>query len=93
MPDINEIMTLPTIDIDISSKMDEHHQNKNCQLATPEDILHNLSNKWHTPIESEEFARKLDENDSLNHVRDEFFMPKISNLPKGICPNDSCLSF
>ncbi|CAF0746055.1 unnamed protein product [Rotaria sordida] len=49
---------------------------------SPQDILNHLSKKWNVSITSEEFARKLDENDSLRNLRDEFYLPKLGSLPK-----------
>ncbi|CAF4088260.1 unnamed protein product [Rotaria sp. Silwood2] len=56
--------------------------NAKCQQLTPQDILNQLSEKWNVSITSEEFARKLDENDSLRSLRDEFYVPKVGGLPK-----------
>ncbi|CAF4490258.1 unnamed protein product [Rotaria socialis] len=49
---------------------------------TPQNILNELSEKWKIPLVSEAFARKLDENDTLNYIRDEFHFPKLTSLPK-----------
>ncbi|CAF0777967.1 unnamed protein product [Rotaria sp. Silwood1] len=56
--------------------------NKNDQSLNPQNTLNHLSEKWHVSITSEEFARKLDENDSLRNLRDEFYIPKVGGLPK-----------
>ncbi|CAF0737466.1 unnamed protein product [Rotaria sordida] len=52
------------------------------QQSSPQDILNHLSKKWNVSITSEEFARKLDEKDSLRNLRDEFYLPKLGSLPK-----------
>lgn len=81
MLSIYDTVILPTIELPSSAKMDKHNCNEKDQ---PQDILNNRAEKWQLSITSEAFARKLDENDPLRHVRDEFYYPKAGGLPKGI---------
>lgn len=50
----------------------------------PQNILSQWATEWNTPMGSEAFARKLDENDPLKHFRNEFYFPKLEKLPKGM---------
>jgi hypothetical protein len=84
MPSNDDILILPTIELTLSDKMNSHHDNDQNEKLTPQDILNNQAKKWQIPITSEAFAQKLDEKDSLHHVRDEFYFPKMGGLPKGI---------
>jgi hypothetical protein len=84
MPSNNDILILPIAELTLSTKMNNHDCNGICQELTPQDILNNHAEQWQIPIASEAFARKLDENDPLHHVRDEFYIPKNRTLPKGI---------
>ncbi|CAF0891671.1 unnamed protein product [Adineta steineri] len=47
---------------------------QNKQLS-PRDILKSKAEKWQLNMASEEFARKLDQNDLLRHFREEFYYP------------------
>lgn len=84
MPSNHDMLILPTPELTLSAKMNSHHCNGVDEKLTPQDILDNQAEQWQIPITSEAFARQLDENDSLSHVRDEFYYPKINSLPKGI---------
>ena len=84
MPSTHDTIILPTIELTLGAKMHSHNCNGKDHQQTPQDILNNQAEKWQISITSEEFARKLDENDPLHHVRDEFYFPKIGGLPKGI---------
>jgi hypothetical protein len=84
MLSIYDTVILPTVELPLSVKMDKHNCNEKNQQLNPQDILNNRAEKWQLSITSEAFARKLDENDPLRHVRDEFYYPKVGGLPKGI---------
>ncbi len=84
MPFNHDIYKSPTIELTLSAKMNTHNCNGKDQHLTPQDILNNQAEKWQIPIASEEFARKLDENDSIRYIQDEFYFPKLGTLPQGI---------
>jgi hypothetical protein len=84
MPSPHDISKLPAGVLTLSANMHTHNYNGKNQKLSPQDILNNQAEKWQIPITSEAFARKLDENDPLRHVRDEFYYPKIGNLRQGI---------
>jgi hypothetical protein len=84
MPSIYDTVILPTIKLTLSAKMDNHNSNGTDQQLNPQDILNHHAEKWQTPLTSEAFAQKLDKIDPLQHVRDEFYIPKVGGLPKGI---------
>ena len=44
-----------------------------CQLSS-------LANTMRMTVEQEEFAKHLDEQDPLRHLRDDFFYPKMKDL-------------
>ncbi|UJR33886.1 hypothetical protein I4U23_021307 [Adineta vaga] len=81
MPSIDDTIVLSTATLSLSAKMATHNCNGNHSLSNPQDILKNQAEKWKISLTNEAFARKLDENDSLRHVRDEFLIPKIGDLP------------
>jgi hypothetical protein len=84
MPSNHDTLILPMTQLILSAKMNNHNCNGKYEQFTPQDILNNQAEKWQISITSEAFARKLDENDPLRHVRDEFYYPKIGTLPNGI---------
>lgn len=78
-------ITLRVAEVALDSKMNSHACNGiDKSLLTPQDILNQKSEQWRTPMTSEDFARKLDEDDPLRSIRDEFHFPKMSRLPEGI---------
>ena len=83
MPSHHDLFILPTTELPFSTKMNTHISNEKKLQLNPQDILQNQAEKWQISITSEEFARKLDETDSLRHMRDEFYYPKNGTLPKG----------
>lgn len=95
MPSNQEILILPSTDLILNAKMHSHNCNGKEQNVNPQDILQNYAKKWQIPITSEAFARRLDENDPLNHVRDEFYYPKVGTLPKSkyMCEKFSNIKF
>jgi hypothetical protein len=84
MPSNHDILILPMSELTLGAKMNSPHCNGVDENLMPQDILDNQAEKWQISITSEAFARQLDENDSLNHLRDEFYYPKIKSLPKGV---------
>jgi kynureninase len=88
MPCNQDTFILPTIELTFSAKMYNHNCNGQNHQLTPQDSLNNQAEKWQISITSEAFARKLDENDPLRHVRDEFYFPKSGGLPKGMFISD-----
>jgi hypothetical protein len=84
MPSTHNTIISPTIELTISEKMIRHCCNEIGQHSSPQDILNSQAKKWQTQLTSEAFASKLDENDPLRCIRDEFYIPKIGGLPKGI---------
>jgi hypothetical protein len=55
-----------------------HNDCKHTQ--SPRDILNENAKKWQMKMASEEFARKLDQTDSLHYLREEFYYPTIGSL-------------
>lgn len=51
---------------------------------TPRDTLNSYAEQWGLEFTNEAFARKLDQIDPLQHLRNEFYIPKLRTLPKGI---------
>jgi kynureninase len=49
-------------------------------IHSPRDILNENAKKWQMKMASEEFARKLDQTDSLHYLREEFYYPTIGSL-------------
>ena len=64
--------------------MNCHHCTGVNSILSPQETLNEQVEKWKVSLNSEEFARKLDENDDLHHLRDEFYYPKKGTLPKGM---------
>lgn len=64
-----------------TSKMEEPSPKKlkkdDCH---PADSLRALARKLDMPIDSLEFARYMDENDPIRHLRKEFHYPKMKEL-------------
>ena len=87
MPLVDSTVVSSTIETQLNTKTNSSAYNKTCHSLTLEDALNYQSEKWDIPITSEAFARKLDENDPLRHIRNEFFYPKNRTLPKGIFIN------
>jgi hypothetical protein len=50
--------------------------------AKPSALLRQIAEHLQRPIESREFAQKLDHLDNFNH-RDKFVMPQPGRLPNG----------
>lgn len=47
----------------------------------PVSQLQALADEWECDILSEDFAKKMDEQDTLKHLRNEFVIPKVKQLP------------
>lgn len=85
MPSTHSTIGLPNIELAVGEKMalrTEHDQIAESK-QTPRQALDERANTWQLETTSEAFAHKLDEIDPLRHVRQEFFVPKMSTLPKG----------
>ena len=85
MPSTHSTIGSPNIELAVSEKMSlraEHDRIAEPQ-QTPRQTLDEHAQKWQLETASEAFAHKLDEIDPLRHVRQEFFVPKMSTLPKG----------
>lgn len=61
-----------------------HHSNGTDSILSPQTMLNDQAEKWQVSLTSEEFARKMDENDELHHLRNEFHYPKKGTLAKGL---------
>ncbi|CAF0728622.1 unnamed protein product [Adineta steineri] len=83
MPSLWAEVISPKIKTLLGKKMDNDIYNKQNQQLHPQDILKNQAEKWQISLTSEQFARKLDETDPLQHTRNEFYVPKIGTLPHG----------
>ena len=88
MPSNHDTIILSMSEVTLSAKMDSQYCNGKEEKLSPQDILNNYANKWQISMTNEAFARKLDENDPLRHLRDEFYYPKIRSLPKGTFISD-----
>lgn len=54
-------------------------------MSSSPDFLKQVSNKnGITELTSRELAKKLDETDKLNHLRQNFHIPLMGTLPEGI---------
>lgn len=84
MPSNYDVFILPATELSLSAKMHSQYCNGKEKPSSPQNTLNNYAEKWQISKTSEAFARKLDENDPLNHVRKEFYYPKVGTLPKGI---------
>ena len=49
----------------------------------PTNVLRTKANIWKTAIDSQEFARRMDEEDSFASFRQQFAFPKKRDLPFG----------
>ena len=83
MPSIDDRVILSTTALSLSANMSNQHCNGDHQSITPQDILEKQAEKWQVSLTSKAFAHKLDETDPLKHMRDEFVIPKIGDLPNG----------
>ena len=73
---------------DVRMSKNNHNNDDSAHVQNPRDVLGNYAKKWQVQSDSEAFARKLDENDPLQSMRDEFFIPKMGTLPTGTCIDD-----
>jgi hypothetical protein len=83
MPSNHDMLILPTSELTLSTKMNSHNCNGFDEKLTPQEILDHQAEEWGISMRSEEFARQLDQNDSLKQMRNEFHYPKNASLPKG----------
>ncbi|CAF1215889.1 unnamed protein product [Adineta ricciae] len=81
MPSIDDTVILSTTALSLSAKMSNQHCNGDHQSITPQGILEQQAEKWQVPLTSKAFAHKLDEIDPLKHMRDEFVIPTVGDLP------------
>lgn len=58
---------------------------KDAPKLTPANALLKLANEWNLNIESEQFAKRMDEMDSFGKFREMFSIPKKATLPNGKC--------
>ena len=49
----------------------------------PSVLIDQFEKDWNLKCHTEEYARKLDENDPLREFQDKFFYPKCGKSPKG----------
>lgn len=89
MPSIDQLFILSNAELSVEVDMKAQCCNgRNQTSSPPQEILNERAEKWQLTLNSEVFARKLDENDELRHVRDEFYYPKKETLPKGMFTSD-----
>ena len=84
MPSNDQLFILSGSELSVETNMKAQECNGVHQTTSSQEILNEQAKKWQLTLNSEEFARKLDENDELRHMRDEFHYPKKETLPKGI---------
>lgn len=58
--------------------------------STPASVLTRMALEWNVPIESEQFAKQMDEHDQFAKFREMFVIPKKASLPNG---KSECLRF
>ena len=56
---------------------------------TPQDLLETKAHESNFSLTSQDFAAWMDRHDPLGHIRQEFFCPKLSTLPKGTSYTDA----
>lgn len=64
----------------------EDEPKKKCPRVTmknPLDSLEEKAREFSLDMHSYEFAKKMDEEDSLRHLRDDFCVPKMKDIPSG----------
>jgi kynureninase len=74
--------------MDAKMSKNKHDDDDIAQVQNPHDVLDSYAQKWQVQTNSEAFAHKLDENDPLRRMREEFFIPKMATLPKSTCNDD-----
>lgn len=84
MPSIDQLFILSSSELSVETNMKAQECNGVNQTSSPQKMLNEQANKWKLALNSEAFARKLDENDELRHMRGEFYYPKKDTLPKGM---------
>jgi hypothetical protein len=47
-------------------------------------FLNTKSNQWEMDLDSEQFAKTMDNHDPLRYMRQEFHYPKMVTLPDGL---------
>ncbi|XP_074598104.1 kynureninase-like [Brevipalpus obovatus] len=68
----------------LTKRKQVHHANNNnngYMTSSPAAVLREKALIWNVPLESEEFAHRLNEEDSLSRFRSEFCIPKKFELP------------
>jgi len=51
---------------------------------SPQSFLNTKSDQWQLKLNSEQFAKFMDNQDPLRYMRQEFFYPKMATLPNGL---------
>ena len=67
-------------------KMNDHQESADAaekydKFSHPSEVLHHLANKWNLTIFSEDFAKSLDDCAIWPSYRNEFYYPKLKDLP------------
>ena len=69
-----------TINFRLQVKHDDKTEVEHCH---PAETLREKATSWNSDVTSQEFAKKMDAEDPLRHLRDQFHYPKSIDLPQG----------